>query len=253
MQLSGCGFQGYKVCGPVRDQAIPTLLPAGCRFSGQPERRSPAKGASEARKCSSESRSPPRSSPPSGILVSCVVQDRFGSGCICWTGQEVCSVNLSPTPVWEVVPVELASRCEVNHQDSEHLALRSYRPTGPVLTRAQLSVSNVFKSVFYAQRALLLLEEYRNKLNHTEDRQLRRSIQRVIDIFQSNLFQALIGNPDLGISAVFQLFTGPRVYRTGSVPVGFVCNDLIQHGWMRLDLLKLFAVMSAAVCSKAQV
>ncbi|XP_027875147.1 discs large homolog 1-like protein isoform X14 [Xiphophorus couchianus] len=43
-----------------------------------------------------------------------------------------------------------------------------------------------------AQRALLLLEEYRNKLNHTEDRQLRLSIQRVIDIFQSNLFQALI-------------------------------------------------------------
>ncbi|XP_054599682.2 disks large homolog 1 isoform X10 [Nothobranchius furzeri] len=43
-----------------------------------------------------------------------------------------------------------------------------------------------------AQRALLLLEEYRNKLNQTEDRQLRHSIQRVIDIFQSNLFQALI-------------------------------------------------------------
>ncbi|KAG7525948.1 disks large-like 1 isoform X4 [Solea senegalensis] len=43
-----------------------------------------------------------------------------------------------------------------------------------------------------AQRALLLLEEYRTKLNHTEDRQLRVSLQRVIDIFQSNLFQALI-------------------------------------------------------------
>ncbi|XP_062338151.1 discs large homolog 1-like protein isoform X12 [Osmerus eperlanus] len=43
-----------------------------------------------------------------------------------------------------------------------------------------------------AQRALSLLEEYRTKLNHTEDRQLRHSIQRVIDIFQSNLFQALI-------------------------------------------------------------
>uniref|UniRef100_A0A8C5HY87 Disks large homolog 1 n=1 Tax=Gouania willdenowi TaxID=441366 RepID=A0A8C5HY87_GOUWI len=41
-------------------------------------------------------------------------------------------------------------------------------------------------------RALLLLEEYRAKLNHAEDRQLRHSIQRVIDIFQSNLFQALI-------------------------------------------------------------
>uniref|UniRef100_A0A147AQP1 Disks large homolog 1 n=1 Tax=Fundulus heteroclitus TaxID=8078 RepID=A0A147AQP1_FUNHE len=43
-----------------------------------------------------------------------------------------------------------------------------------------------------AQRALLLLQEYRTKLNLTEDRQLRLSIQRVIDIFQSNLFQALI-------------------------------------------------------------
>lgn len=43
-----------------------------------------------------------------------------------------------------------------------------------------------------AQRALLLLEEYRARLNHTEDRQLRHSIQRVIEIFQSNLFQALI-------------------------------------------------------------
>ncbi|RXN23346.1 discs large -like protein [Labeo rohita] len=43
-----------------------------------------------------------------------------------------------------------------------------------------------------AQRALLLLEEYRSKLSNTEDRQLRNSIQRVIDIFQSNLFQALI-------------------------------------------------------------
>ncbi|XP_065809552.1 discs large homolog 1-like protein isoform X11 [Labrus bergylta] len=43
-----------------------------------------------------------------------------------------------------------------------------------------------------AQRALLLLEEYRAKLHHAEDRQLRHSIQRVIDIFQSSLFQALI-------------------------------------------------------------
>uniref|UniRef100_A0A3P8SA25 L27-1 domain-containing protein n=1 Tax=Amphiprion percula TaxID=161767 RepID=A0A3P8SA25_AMPPE len=52
---------------------------------------------------------------------------------------------------------------------------------------------NPIKRLVYAQRALLLLEEYRAKLNHVEDRQLRHSIQRVIDIFQSNLFQALIG------------------------------------------------------------
>ncbi|KAF3857680.1 hypothetical protein F7725_010881 [Dissostichus mawsoni] len=39
---------------------------------------------------------------------------------------------------------------------------------------------------------MLLLEDYRAKLHNAEDRQLRGSIQRVIDIFQSNLFQALI-------------------------------------------------------------
>ncbi|KAJ8278319.1 hypothetical protein GJAV_G00086340 [Gymnothorax javanicus] len=43
-----------------------------------------------------------------------------------------------------------------------------------------------------AQRALRLLEEYRTKLSQTEDRQLRHSIERVINIFQSNLFQALL-------------------------------------------------------------
>ncbi|XP_063772458.1 disks large homolog 1 isoform X17 [Pseudophryne corroboree] len=42
------------------------------------------------------------------------------------------------------------------------------------------------------QRALDLLEEYRTRLNQTEDKQLGRSIERVIGIFQSNLFQALI-------------------------------------------------------------
>ncbi|XP_025732094.1 disks large homolog 1 isoform X6 [Callorhinus ursinus] len=42
------------------------------------------------------------------------------------------------------------------------------------------------------QRALHLLEDYRSKLSQTEDRQLRSSIERVINIFQSNLFQALI-------------------------------------------------------------
>uniref|UniRef100_A0A8K9UKR0 Discs large MAGUK scaffold protein 1a n=1 Tax=Oncorhynchus mykiss TaxID=8022 RepID=A0A8K9UKR0_ONCMY len=44
-----------------------------------------------------------------------------------------------------------------------------------------------------AQRALLLMEEYKTKLGQTEDRQLRQSLERLINIFQSNLFQALIG------------------------------------------------------------
>uniref|UniRef100_A0A672M0K2 Disks large homolog 1 n=1 Tax=Sinocyclocheilus grahami TaxID=75366 RepID=A0A672M0K2_SINGR len=43
-----------------------------------------------------------------------------------------------------------------------------------------------------AQRALLLLDEYQTKLRQTGDPHLRRSIERVINIFQSQLFQALI-------------------------------------------------------------
>ncbi|MCI4375561.1 hypothetical protein PGIGA_G00110970 [Pangasianodon gigas] len=42
------------------------------------------------------------------------------------------------------------------------------------------------------QRALKLLEEYRSKLNQSEDAQLRHSIDRVISVFQSSLFHALI-------------------------------------------------------------
>ncbi|XP_053492738.1 disks large homolog 1 isoform X5 [Ictalurus furcatus] len=42
------------------------------------------------------------------------------------------------------------------------------------------------------QRALKLLEEYRSKLNQPEDTQLRHSIDRVISVFQSSLFHALI-------------------------------------------------------------
>uniref|UniRef100_A0A673KVA2 Disks large homolog 1 n=1 Tax=Sinocyclocheilus rhinocerous TaxID=307959 RepID=A0A673KVA2_9TELE len=43
-----------------------------------------------------------------------------------------------------------------------------------------------------AQRALQLLEEYRTKLSQTGDPHLRHSIERVINIFQSTLFQSLI-------------------------------------------------------------
>lgn len=43
------------------------------------------------------------------------------------------------------------------------------------------------------QQALKLLEEYRSKLNQPEDAQLRHSIDRVISVFQSSLFHALIG------------------------------------------------------------
>ncbi|XP_046716842.1 disks large homolog 1 isoform X1 [Silurus meridionalis] len=42
------------------------------------------------------------------------------------------------------------------------------------------------------QRAVKLLEEYKSKLNQPEDAQLQHSINRVINIFQSSLFHALI-------------------------------------------------------------
>nr|XP_028587815.1 disks large homolog 1 isoform X13 [Podarcis muralis] len=42
------------------------------------------------------------------------------------------------------------------------------------------------------QRALRLLEDYRAKLSRADERQLRSSVERVIGIFQSSLFQALL-------------------------------------------------------------
>ena len=44
-----------------------------------------------------------------------------------------------------------------------------------------------------AHRALELLEDYHSKLCRTQDKQLRVAIERVIRIFKSRLFQALLG------------------------------------------------------------
>uniref|UniRef100_A0A671X069 L27-1 domain-containing protein n=1 Tax=Sparus aurata TaxID=8175 RepID=A0A671X069_SPAAU len=41
-------------------------------------------------------------------------------------------------------------------------------------------------------RALELLEEYCTKLRKPEEQQLKTAIQRVLGIFQSNLFEALL-------------------------------------------------------------
>lgn len=44
-----------------------------------------------------------------------------------------------------------------------------------------------------AHRALELLEDYHSKLIKPQDKQLRLAIERVIRIFKSRLFQALLG------------------------------------------------------------
>lgn len=52
---------------------------------------------------------------------------------------------------------------------------------------------NFFSFFSEAHRALELLEEYHCKLNKPQDKQLRNAIERVIRIFKSRLFQALLG------------------------------------------------------------
>lgn len=54
-----------------------------------------------------------------------------------------------------------------------------------------------------AHRALELLEDYHSKLVKPQDRQLRLAIERVIRIFKSRLFQALLGK-----LVYLTLFTG---------------------------------------------
>lgn len=44
-----------------------------------------------------------------------------------------------------------------------------------------------------AHRALELLEDYHSRLSAPQDRTLRIAIERVIRIFKSRLFQALLG------------------------------------------------------------
>lgn len=52
---------------------------------------------------------------------------------------------------------------------------------------------NVHFIIAEAHRALELLEDYHAKLTRPQDKQLRLAIERVIRIFKSKLFQALLG------------------------------------------------------------
>lgn len=56
-------------------------------------------------------------------------------------------------------------------------------------------INQFLKPKFFseAHRALELLEDYHSKLIKPQDRQLRLAIERVIRIFKSRLFQALLG------------------------------------------------------------
>lgn len=51
-------------------------------------------------------------------------------------------------------------------------------------------------------RALGLLDEYCSKLRRPEEQQLKTAIQRVMMIFKSNLFEALLGKSENSASNV---------------------------------------------------
>ncbi|KAG8008096.1 Synaptotagmin-like protein 2, partial [Nibea albiflora] len=63
-------------------------------------------------------------------------------------------------------------------------------------------------------RALGLLEEYCTKLRKPEEQQLKTAIQRVMGIFQSNLFEALLGNTALCVKTSATTQTFKRVTQT---------------------------------------
>ena len=54
--------------------------------------------------------------------------------------------------------------------------------------------NNEIKQYLDAHRALELLEDYCTRLTSPNDKQLRIAIEKVIYIFKSSLFQALLGN-----------------------------------------------------------
>ncbi|GFR07350.1 disks large 1 tumor suppressor protein [Trichonephila clavata] len=63
-----------------------------------------------------------------------------------------------------------------------------------------------------AHRALELLEEYHCKLNKPQDKQLRNAIERVIRIFKSRLFQALLAVRPASRKESLSILLTPKPY-----------------------------------------
>ncbi|NWW94116.1 DLG1 protein, partial [Rhynochetos jubatus] len=72
-------------------------------------------------------------------------------------------------------------------------------------------------------RALVLLEEYCKKLRKPEEQQLKKAIRKVMGIFKSSLFQALLDNftkkatrcgtifhPSLPVTAAYDVLGCPK-------------------------------------------
>lgn len=72
-------------------------------------------------------------------------------------------------------------------------------------------------------RALVLLEEYCTKLRRPEEQQLKTAIQRVMGIFQSNLFEALLGESVIHNQSIQQLRCSVKVI------LHCVCNVIVTR------------------------
>ncbi|NXC59856.1 DLG1 protein, partial [Aleadryas rufinucha] len=76
-------------------------------------------------------------------------------------------------------------------------------------------------------RALVLLEEYCNKLRKPEEQQLKKAIRKVMGIFKSSLFQALLGRN----LSIFKIPSKKKATRHGttshaSLPAALACDGL---------------------------
>nr|XP_020664185.1 disks large homolog 1-like [Pogona vitticeps] len=88
-----------------------------------------------------------------------------------------------PSEAWEVKPLHMAPHPTPRSPDTTCLSCER---------QLQDDTSGEAERCLDTERALRLLEDYRAKLSQAEDRPLRSSVERVIGIFQSSLFQALI-------------------------------------------------------------
>lgn len=101
------------------------------------------------------------------------------------------------------------------------------------------TLSFFYSNVSDTQRALKLLEEYRSKLSQPEDAQLQHSIDKVIGIFQSSLFNALIGKHLHGTVKRNPLLCCDFLFF-------FSCFLHGEEWWNRFDLTTSYFTHSAA-------
>ncbi|NXY02947.1 DLG1 protein, partial [Pteruthius melanotis] len=71
-------------------------------------------------------------------------------------------------------------------------------------------------------RALVLLEEYCKKLRKPEEQQLKKAIRKVMGIFKSSLFQALLGRN----LSIFKKATRHGTTSHTSLPAALACDVL---------------------------